>query len=354
MNIEVYLHGVIRGQDFSTQNEDKEYLRQFYNIAQNSKASTQFIVEVVRDNIYYTLLKSNLLNIDGRSGSYFGLTLRLDKYYSENTENIYILLDNIYSNKVLNNIIKDSKYIVSEFSDNRTKEIEKIIIEYIEKKLGYYLKQIDNTFSNRKGNIVKLNINEVSNQHIISILKKNSIICLSPEYPTYNEQVKKLSKRLENKISEYSSLENTIRNLTGEKNNLEMQNRELRESNRKLQNQKSFMENIDKIETPIEEIAEYLRERKSVANKGFFIFTKKILLIIIAILLVINIVFFNKFSNTLKEIKRNTTPQTEESPIENNTEDSYDKPIDSIKYDTTKFNNNNNNDTSKTNGNKKV
>lgn len=68
----------------------------------------------------------------------------------------------------------------------------------------------------------------------------------------------------------------------------------------------------------------------------------------------INIVFFNKFSNTLKEIKRNTTPQTEESPIENNTEDSYDKPIDSIKYDTTKFNNNNNNDTSKTNGNKKV
>ena len=322
MNIEVYLHGVPAGQKISTQGEDNKYLQQFYTIARNrqDKVNTELIAEIRNQNIYYTFLKYNLVACqDNRNGSFFGLTLRIDGSYCSDFEGIYYLLSNIYSNNVVGTILKDNKYRSDDFPKSLIKDIEETIVNQIQQKYALSFYPVDNGFAKQRGNVSECNLAEISNNSILTILRKNLIIYLSEEYPTHNNIIDtyKAGRLQQNNI--IKDKDTKINSLVNENNQLEKQNKEMKEQNKKLQSQRTFSENIDKIETPIEEIAQYLSERKKQQGKDK-ISVKKILLIVIAILLAVNVIMFFKFNKTLKEINRNTThvEQITEDDSQNN------------------------------------
>lgn len=326
MNIEVYLHGVPAGFKSLSKDSDKQYLENFYG-SNKIDVNTGIVIEIKNKSIYYTFLRNNLIANDGRNGSYFGLTLRLDDMFCEDMEGIYTLLSTIDREYIIGSIIKDNKYIVTAFNEEKRKNIEEHIIKEIREKFPRYLKAIDNSFSKQRGNVLKQNILEISNKNIISILKKNLIICLSEEYPTINDRIKATDKQLQISKSENIEISNKLKALQNQNNELEIRNNELRENNRRLQNQKNFQDNVHNIEQPIQEVAEYLRERRITKEKGISI--KQVFIIVIVILLGINVFMFCKFNKTLNEIKTNTTAPTEEiNTNDRNSEEEVSKTID--------------------------
>ena len=85
MNVEILIHGVPDGQDYYGIAEERTYAELFYD---NSAESVKFVVETKTTgniaSVYYTYLRyKGMVGYGGRPGSYFGLTLRIDKYYQD-------------------------------------------------------------------------------------------------------------------------------------------------------------------------------------------------------------------------------------------------------------------------------
>lgn len=324
MNIEVYLHGVPAGFKSLSKDSDKQYLEDFYG-SNKIDVNTGIVIEIKNKSIYYTFLRNNLIANDGRNGSYFGLTLRLDDMFCEDMEGICTLLSTIDREYIIGSIIKDNKYIVTAFNEEKRKNIEEYIIKEIQEKFPRYLKAIDNSFSKQRGNVLNQNILEISNKSIISILKKNLIICLSEEYPTIDDKIKTIDRQLQISKSENIEISNKLKTLQNQNRELSSELDKLRESKKRLEKQKNFQDIVSNIEQPIQEIAEYLRERR--ISHGKSISLKQVFRIVIVILLFINVFMFSKFNKTLKEIKTNTTISIEETTDKTSMENNDEKVI---------------------------
>ncbi|MBO6118366.1 MAG: hypothetical protein J6P44_07480 [Bacteroidales bacterium] len=305
MNIEVYLHGVPSGQKVSDNGKDVRYISGFYN-GNVLHADRGLVIEVVGKKIYYTYLKYDLIANDNRQGSYFGLTLMIDANYYENYLHIYSLLEGIYRQKIDGSIIKNNKFIVADFTKQLQEEISKIIEQDIISNHTGKIFPILDGFVKQKGELLRINCGEINDFEITKLLKKNLVIYLSDLYQTNLSKVKDFKQKIENKDNEISSLTSSLQRLENEKSSLKSEIQQMKEQNKKLQDQKSFSENINRIETPIKEIAQYLQKRQTSQGRGK-LSGKKILLIIIAVLLAVNVIMFFKFNTTLKEINRNTT-----------------------------------------------
>ena len=122
MNIEIFVHGVPYGESFlGKDNDDRNYFGAFYN--QSCSDEVKFFIQTrsYKGKIYcyynYLVYKDVIAN-DGRSGSYFGLSIRLDAYCKD-FMSIYKMLDTVFSAYVLNKILKVNKgkytYLISNF-----------------------------------------------------------------------------------------------------------------------------------------------------------------------------------------------------------------------------------------------
>lgn len=142
MNAELFVHGPRHA--FYGKQDEATYSTLFDD--SSVKDDIRFIVELRKgvDNKWYTYYNycrySNVTDIDGRSGAYLGITLRLDAYYA-NLRAVYTILDAVFSKGAVGLLVKKVpigfQYLVNNFESSKS-----AILDKIEKPLGTLLSNI--------------------------------------------------------------------------------------------------------------------------------------------------------------------------------------------------------------------
>jgi len=193
MEFELFLHGTPKGQDLWGKEEDRNYFTGFYNGSQDEQ---QFLIETRPSNkkcYYHYLVYKNMADSDGRSGAYFGLSIRLD-VYCKNYANIYRILDYLYNSFVLSKILNVDgnrlRYAVYSFkeADDVAKVMEQTAIQLFQKGFKKEDFQPASDFPTPAGNTVKANLYECTQENVLAALKKYGKVAMSPFYPTRKEQ----------------------------------------------------------------------------------------------------------------------------------------------------------------------
>ena len=140
---------------------------------------------------------------DGRDGSYFGLSLRLDAYCKD-VMNMYRILDTIYNIYVCGSLLKMEKsklkYTFSDFANVETKlkTIEAETIKLIQN--GFYADSFMplDGFATGSGNASVFNLYELTTADAMQVMKQSGKIMVSPYYPTMRE--KKIQQQHDSQI----------------------------------------------------------------------------------------------------------------------------------------------------------
>lgn len=287
MDIEIFLHGVPNGQDFYGTKEEQANMGMFYD---TSTESVKYVVETKKLGdkayTYYSYLRyKGLIGAGGRPGSYFGLTLRFDKYYQD-ALHIYNLLEIIFKRYVVGNMLMQSgesyKYAVSNFADKTTEigQMQQALIQLIQATcIPAKFLNIDASFINPITAVPSVNIADISETAILASIKKYSKIVLSPDYETNIEKeckkkvqeaegkgssvIAQKDKTIAEKDGTITSLNTTISTQKSQISSLEQ---EVKQKNAEIQkqNQKgNLSQSITKIEEPIRALADYFRVKDS-------------------------------------------------------------------------------------------
>lgn len=261
MDIEIYVHGVPKGQSFWGKEEDRNYFGNFYN--ESSSDAVKYLIQTRSLNgktyCYYNyMIYQNVVDNEGRSGSYFGLSIRFDEYCKDFI-GIYKILDTVFTAYVLNKVLKvqngNYKYIISDF--NSASDLMGNIKDAIWKLLESTLTD-DSICSLDKfpvggTSLPSKNLYEIKADDVEAYVRKYGMIALSPYYPTDSE--KTMAKQYESKLqSEKKQYE--------EKYNREISARE--QTNSSLQNSlTSVKEDCKKLQDKIDQSGKIIAQKDS-------------------------------------------------------------------------------------------
>jgi hypothetical protein len=140
LKLNLLVHGVPMGQKIWGPKEgDQPYLSSFYGPKWDAPEVMKVDVMTFGgvSYCYYSFVKGlNVCDAQGRSGSYFALTLRINAFYND-IQNIYNILKAAYEKMCVGLCVQESnnvtKYLVTDFQniDAQLKNIESRIISYI-------------------------------------------------------------------------------------------------------------------------------------------------------------------------------------------------------------------------------
>ena len=212
MEVELFIHGVPNGEGFWGKEDDRNYFGTFYD---HSTDEVKFLVQnrPSKGKLYcyynYLVYKTvgsptpNVVAYDGRDGSYFGLSLRLDAYCKD-VMNMYRILDTIYNIYVCGSLLKMEKsklkYTFSDFSNVETKlkTIETEVIKLIQNGFNADSFMSLEGFAQGGGNASVFNLYELTATDALQVMKQSGKMVASPYYPTVRE--KRIKQQHDNQI----------------------------------------------------------------------------------------------------------------------------------------------------------
>lgn len=192
MNVDIYIHGVPNGQRIWGNGGDDQVINQFYGTG--SEEQTKFLAEVRKSGgqnyCYYSILKyKNVSAENGRAGSYFGITIKMDMVCTK-VKTVFQILEMVYNNAILGKFIKKEGerllFLVSDFKEKEN--LCKAIIEKIMTMLGQSLEgndfvSITPSMLSGKGT-VKYNLAEYSSESAFASLSQYGSVAVSTDYPS--------------------------------------------------------------------------------------------------------------------------------------------------------------------------
>jgi len=208
MEFELFFHGTPKGQDIYGKKEDRTYLGTFYD---SSTDAIKFLIHARNTDggryCYYNyLVYKNVIDSDGRTGGYFGMTLRIDAYCKD-FASMYRILDYAYNAFLLGRILKNDgghlKYAVLSFLDASEvlKKTEAFVLQMIQNAFtSSDFIPLDATFSGNDANTPKFNLYEVTDTTFLEYVRKFGKVAMSPLYPKSAEI--KLEKEYQAKTAE--------------------------------------------------------------------------------------------------------------------------------------------------------
>lgn len=280
MNVEILVHGVPQGQDYFGVEEERTYVESFYD---NSAESVKFVIEPKKTGnntfVYYTYLRyKGIVGSGGRPGSYFGLTLRTDKYYQD-VIHVYNMLEMVFKKYVVGALLSSSgesyKYMTSSFASKKT-EIEQLqqgLIQLIQGTCNWSkFVDIDSSFIHSITSAASCNIADITENAMSTALKKYSKVVLSPDYKLnvvkdYEKKVQdaegkggsiiaEKDKKLADKDGEINSLKSTVATQKAKIETLQTENMQLKKNG-------NLTQMISSIKDPINNLAEYFHVQES-------------------------------------------------------------------------------------------
>ena len=221
----LFVHGVPKGQKIWGPNEDRDFIGLYYG-KYKDKPNNVLSVEINGGNSYYTYLVSrNVLANDGRSGSYFALTLRVNRYYAD-VKNIYNLLDAAYNKFILNKIVKDNgtsiNYLIEDFNQ------ENGYLQGLEKEIINYLNQFSSNadilplsgFPEKVISVDELSLLDCDHNKVAQLIKTKGAVLISPNFQSI--EVKAIANKKEvEKAQIKNDYQNTIKNIRVEYSEME-------------------------------------------------------------------------------------------------------------------------------------
>lgn len=192
LNISLFVHGVPMGQKmWGPKGDDLRYLSTFYGPKWESPEVMK--VEVMTfggvTNCYYSFVKGqNVCDSQGRAGSYFALTLRINAFYVD-VQNMYNILKAAYEKMCVGLCVQDTgamiKYLVADFQsiDSKLKDIENHIVNYIgEFSINEDLVSLLGFSAISQGASLNVNLHECMKNVALDCLKKAGKIMVSPYF----------------------------------------------------------------------------------------------------------------------------------------------------------------------------
>lgn len=222
---DLYVHGVPVGHEICGCDRELDYIKGFYNHDVKVEVSSMLQIDIVNGNSFYTYLrKKNVRNAEGRSGSYFGLTVSFADRYCMNVQMLYEILDAIYRQVCVNSLIKPEtggdRFLVKQISTASYRN--HLIVDFIK---AAFKNNVENLqFGNLKGfsssNIeAKFSLTEVDSPLFRETLKSKRIL-VSPEYGTASVAYNNLLKEVEPIRNENVQLKTANAQLAESKNGL--------------------------------------------------------------------------------------------------------------------------------------
>ena len=165
--------------------------------------------------VYYTYLVSNTIDVNGRSGGYFGMTLRMDAYCLDYIA-MYQILSLVYRNHIVGSILQIVKdrvqYKIGDFGNfsDVLKDIQNKVFGLIQTSFGSTsFLQIPKVMSEGGKSTVALNLYDYSQEDVMKCVSSYSRIALSPYYASkkvaelkngYDKQVDIVQKQCNQQI----------------------------------------------------------------------------------------------------------------------------------------------------------
>ena len=347
MNVEfeLFIYGVPKGQSFCGKKVEKGYFDSMYDSSQKEDMMQIEIRRSADHNLYcyYNyLIYKNVVDSDGRAGSFFGITLRWN-VYCKDIMNIYRILDIVYNVYIKNLYLKENngkiQYIVNDFNNE---EKIKLVNDFV-------ASLIDKTFSNARESFVLLdsfsnlsysqipsvNLYDYSDEDLFKSIKKTGKIYISPYFSSV--QTVKVKESCQNELNDYrKQFENLIKVKTQEigdlkkrlkgasdqeKNhkiiigNLQQDIQNLNAKLRRYHDSKDVEELIKGIQKPIEKLSGYFNVVSNVNKKhpkkesifkrsqGFLSFANFVLILILFCFYVLNSYVLDKgFTRSSQEV----------------------------------------------------
>lgn len=190
LNINLFVHGVPMGQKIWGPNgEDRSYISSFYGPKWDAP-------EVMKIDImtfggvsycYYSFVKGqNVYDSQGRAGSYFALTLRINAFYSD-IQNLYAILKAAYDKICVGLCVQETndsvRYLLSDFQnvDTRLKELEQRILDYIsEFSVSGDIMELNGFSIHGKPSMRTFNLHECSKDVATKAIKQYGKLSISP------------------------------------------------------------------------------------------------------------------------------------------------------------------------------
>ncbi|MDE6140464.1 MAG: hypothetical protein K2F95_05900 [Alistipes sp.] len=254
MNLEFFVHGVPYGH--CVWNGDKvsdSFINQFYVSYKGVREQARLVVDIARNgsavSSYYTYLRTcSYSDSEGRSGSFFGMTLRFDGYYCREVAHVFNILDEAYNRAIVGQVIEShggvSKYRISDFkqADTLLKGICEELFGRLEQSMFL---PIDGSFAGRDAKRAEaFNPADTGCPAFFDSLRQSGKAYVSPEYPANSavqselrrmvsaerENVAREQKLAADRQQQIDELERdierknkTIEQLNGEKSRLQQQ-----------------------------------------------------------------------------------------------------------------------------------
>lgn len=254
MEAELLIHGPRHA--FYGKQEDSQYCQLFDN--SHIKDEIRFVVEVRKGAngkwyTYYTYCRyTNVLDVDGRSGAYIGLTIRLNAYYA-NLRNLYTVLEATFYAKVVGLLVKKSgnsfQYLVGDFKNS-----QQSILNNVEKSLGTMLAgvitssevfPIDSSFSTGGNEIIKgLDDNQYSIARMADVKRTGRLVFASS---VEIDKISKLNKEFDLRQQALKDdLQKEVSQIRGELDDANHKNNSLKESLSQKMGQIEMLQNESK------------------------------------------------------------------------------------------------------------
>ena len=297
MDVEFFIHGVPKGESFWGKSEEKNFLGQFYDGKTDVEKMYIYSRSLNGANfVYYTYLVSNTIDVNGRSGGYFGMTLRMDAYCLDYIA-MYQILSLVYRNHIVGSILQIVKdrvqYKIGDFGNlsDVLKDIQNKVFGLIQTSFGSTsFLQIPKVMSEGGKSTVALNLYDYSQEDVMKCVSSYSRIALSPYYASKkvaelkngydivqkqcNQQIlqereiasedkKSLSRKLQEMTSSMSALQSEMKEKDDKINSLLNQVRQMEATIRQQGKLRKIEEVVTEIKNPLATLVKLLGEHIS-------------------------------------------------------------------------------------------
>lgn len=254
MKMELVLHGVPQGHKVWGGAPDK-YYESFYGSNDIYNDANSLMVTEIRkcENVYcsyYTLIRYKRVNAEnGRSGSYFGLTFKVNGKYCIDVYSLYDLMTQIYSRYIVNVILakegESEKYIIEDFSavDGQIKEATKVFMDNIQSHLRDDFVDIDPKLQKKySSKIMYYNLDDVNSETFFKDTLNSGRILVSPEYPTKDMVVENVINQLRKGQDSIKGYQTSVEQLTVQNKVIPGQLKKIQDLAKELEEANSIIE----------------------------------------------------------------------------------------------------------------
>ena len=244
--LKVYVHGRPQGQDIwsvAPVGDDKFYLNPFLDSKIGDGMDAVLLIDVWQGNAYYSYIhRKNVSEKGNRPNAYFAITICFEKHLCTEVSMLYDLLDSVYKQLCLNNIIEkvgeQERFLISQFKEkeNVLNQVNTVIVQNVNKLMVHNLISLETNIDTTKKQVKTYANVDVDSPQFFSDCKSYRTL-VAPIITSKDKLPIELNQRISVLESEKNKLAEDRNNWQSKAERTYSENQQLLENKKDLQNQ---------------------------------------------------------------------------------------------------------------------